>query len=65
MVCLSGGFGVVCHGWTFCIVAVVVVDDDDVGSDDGLRTLLIWDFDLMAIPCGEQWRCWYSCCPDL
>ena len=37
VVYLCGGFGAVCHGRTFCIVVV----DDDVGSDGGLKTLLI------------------------
>jgi hypothetical protein len=44
VVCLSGDFGV-CGGQTFCIVVVV----GDVGSHDGLKTLLIWAIDLMAI----------------
>jgi hypothetical protein len=37
VVCLSGDFGV-CGGQTFCIVVVV---GDNVGSHDGLKTLLI------------------------
>jgi hypothetical protein len=40
VLCWSGDFGVICHGRTFRIVVV----NDDVGSDDGLRTLLTWGF---------------------